>query len=608
MVYTSSHRSPSHGSEQSRRRRPPQRHSIKQGGLHSQTMHARGKITHHSSPEQEQGPIVRFVPLGGLEEVGRNMSVFEYKDEIVIVDMGLQFPEDDTPGIDYIIPNIAGILPRKKDIKGIIITHGHYDHIGAIPYLIDKLGASIPIYTTALSREIIKKRQEDFPHAPKLNIVTVKDQDVIRISEHFSATFYGVEHTIPDSIAVVLKTPIGNFAYCTDLKFDYDHDGNAVGRETFSAMGAQKIHTLFLDSTNAERQGKSVSERAVEKNIDELFSKAQGRIIIGMFSSLVSRVAEILKIAEKYDRKVVLSGYSLKTNIQIAQTLGYIKTKKGLIIPKQDIHRYHDNKILILSTGAQGEPNASLMRIANGENKDVIIKKTDTVIFSSSVIPGNEKPVQTLKDILTRQGAKVYQTTLMDLHSSGHAPMEELKDIIALVKPRFFIPIHGFYFMRSANAHIATEAGVPIEKSFLVDNGQIVLIKPEGVAISDKMLPASYVMVDGLGVGDVEEVVMRDRTLLSQEGMLVVITTLDRRTGQFLKNPDIISRGFIHLKDNKDFVEEVRKKIKNVVSKIPSMRTIESDYLKNLLRDQLGQFIYSKTKRRPMILPVVIEV
>lgn len=551
---------------------------------------------------------VTFVPLGGLEEVGRNMSVFEYGDEIIIVDMGLQFPEEDTPGIDYIIPNITSLLPKRKNIKGIIITHGHYDHIGAIPYLMDQLGASIPLYTTALTREIIKKRQDDFPHTGKLNIITVKDGEEIRLSEHFSATVYEVEHTIPDAIAVALHTPVGTMAYCTDLKFDYDPQGEIIGRDAFAAMGRQNIHTLFLDSTNAEKQGRSVSERLVEKNLEDLFAKAQGRIIVGMFSSLLSRVSEILKIAERYDRKVALSGFSLKANIQIAQNLGYIKTKKGLFISMEEVRQYHDNKVLILSTGAQGESNASLMKIANGENRNIVIKKTDTVIFSSSVIPGNERSVQSLKDTLTRQGAKVYQSNLVDLHSSGHAPAEELKEIISLVKPRFFIPIHGYYFMRSANAYLGAEVGVPLEKSLLIDNGQMVIMQPDKNTVSQKTVNATYVMVDGLGVGDVEEVVMRDRNLLSQEGMLVVIATLDRRTGQFLKNPDIISRGFIHLKDNKEFVEEVRKRIKNTVGRIPGIHSIESDYLKTLIRDQLGQFIYNKTKRRPMILPVVIEV
>ncbi len=559
----------------------------------------------HAHPAEE---VVRFVPLGGLEEIGRNMSMFEYGNEIIIFDMGLQFPEEDTPGIDYIIPNVQSLIPKKKNIKAVVITHGHYDHLGAIPYLMEKLGPSIPIYTAALTREIIKKRQDDFPHTSKLFIQVVKGGEKVRLSEHIEAEFFETEHTIPDSISTILKTPVGNFAYLSDIKVDYDSEGNPHRLEVFEKMREQKIHTLFLESTRAEAPGKSLSEKTVEKNLDELIGKAEGRIIIGLFASLLTRIAPILQIAEKHGRKVFLSGLSLKTNVNIAQSLGYIKMTKGLIVPLEEIHKYKDDKILVLSTGAQGEPKASMMKIANGENKHITIKKGDTIIFSASVIPGNEKPVQTLKDNLTRQGARVIQTQHIDVHASGHGPSEDLKLIIGTIKPKYFIPIHGMYFMRAANVENAKEKGVVAENCFLVDNGQVVNIYSDRIKISQDSVPAYYVMVDGLGVGDVEEVVVRDRMLLAQEGMMVVIVTLDRRTGRFLKNPDIISRGFIYLKENKEMVEEVRKKIKGLIGRIPRFQSLESDYLKGLLRDQIGQFVYNKTKRRPMILPVVIEV
>jgi ribonuclease J len=582
---------------------------------HTKSQHRKYSSKSHLQPKHLQEDsslleekVVRFIPLGGLEEVGRNMSVFEYQDEIIIFDMGLQFPEEDTPGIDYIIPNIQSLIPKRKNIKAIVITHGHYDHIGAIPYLIDKLGASIPIYTAALTKEIIKKRQEDFPNAPKLTIHVVKEGDKVQLSKNIWAEFFQTEHTIPDSISTVLSTPVGNFAYFSDVKIDYDIDGNPQRLDVFEKISERKIHTLFLESTRAESPGKSLSEKIVEKNIDEIIAKAEGRIIIGLFASLLTRIAPILKIAEKHQRKVFISGLSLKTNINIAQNLGYIKVPKGLIVPLEDLSKYKDNKILILSTGAQGEPKASLVKIANGENKYITIKKGDTIIFSASVIPGNEKPVQTLKDNLTRQGARVIQTQHIDVHASGHGPAEDLKTIIGIIKPKFFIPIHGMYFMRSANVENAKEKGVPEENCFLVDNGQIVNIYQNKVIVSKESVPAYYVMVDGLGVGDVEEVVVRDRMLLAQEGMMVIIVTLDRRTGRFLKNPDIISRGFIYLKENKEMVEEIRKKIKGLIGRIPRFQSLESDYLKGMLRDQIGQFVYNKTKRRPMILPVVIEV
>ena len=551
---------------------------------------------------------VKFVPLGGLEEIGRNMSMFEYGNEIVIFDMGLQFPEEDTPGIDYIIPNVQSLIPKKKNIKAVVITHGHYDHLGAIPYLMEKLGPTIPIYTAALTREIIKRRQDDFPHTSKLVIQVVKGGEKVRLSEHIEAEFFETEHTIPDSISTILKTPVGNFAYLSDIKIDYDTEGVPHRLEVFEKMREQKIHTLFLESTRAEAPGKSLSEKTVEKNLDELIGKAEGRIIIGLFASLLTRIAPILQIAERHGRKVFLSGLSLKTNVNIAQNLGYIKVSKGLIVPLEEIHKYKDDKILVLSTGAQGEPKASMMKIANGENKHVSIKKGDTIIFSASVIPGNEKPVQTLKDNLTRQGARVIQTQHIDVHASGHGPSEDLKMIIGIIKPKYFIPIHGMYFMRAANVENAKEKGVAAENCFLVDNGQIVNIYSDKIKVSQDSVPAYYVMVDGLGVGDVEEVVVRDRMLLAQEGMMVVIVTLDRRTGRFIKNPDIISRGFIYLKENKEMVEEIRKKIKGLIGRIPRFQSLESDYLKGLLRDQIGQFVYNKTKRRPMILPVVIEV
>lgn len=576
--------------------------------LHARPRRRNVPSQHEESASHSKEPVLRFIPLGGLEEIGRNMSVFEYGNEILIIDMGLQFPEDDTPGIDYIIPNVQSLKEKKQNIKGIIITHGHYDHIGAIPYLMQELGPSIPIYTTALSREIIKKRQEDFTNAPKLNIVTVQNGDTVRISQNIEVEIHEIIHTIPDSIAMLIKTPIGNVAYCTDLKIDFDKDGNPQDLEVYEKMAAQGIHTLFLESTGAEKAGRSVSEEVVVQNIDTLIGKAEGRVIIGLFASLLSRVREIIYVAEKHNRRVFLSGFSLKSNVQIAQNLGYIKAKKGTIVPLEELHKYKDEQVLILSTGAQGEPKASLMKMANGENKYVTIKKSDTILFSSSVIVGNERPIQTLKDNLTRQGARVIQVQHLDIHSSGHGPSEDLKMVIGIIKPKYFIPIHGMYFHRAANMRLAEEMGVPLSHTFLMDNGQIAELHPEHIKITQETVPAYYVMVDGLGVGDVEEVVVRDRVALSQEGMFVVIATLDRRTGQLLKNPDIISRGFILLKENKDFVEEIRKKVKGLITRIPRFQSIESDYLKALLKDQIGQFIYKKTKRRPMVLPVVIEV
>ena len=550
---------------------------------------------------------VRFIALGGLEEIGRNMSVFEYKDEIIIIDAGLQFPEEDTPGIDFIIPNIESLIPKKDKIKALIITHGHYDHIGAIPYVLEKLG-NPKVYTTALAREIIKKRQDEFPNAPKINFELVKNRDKIKISDNIEIEFFGIIHSIPDTVSVLIKTPIGNFVYCTDVKFDYDEKGDVLGLDEFEWVSKKDIHTLFLESTNAESPGLSVSEKTVEKNIEDIFKKTKGRLIIGTFASMLTRLAEIIKIAERYDRRVFVSGLSMKTNIQIAQNLGYLKIKKGALLSLEEIHKYKDEKILVLSTGAQGEPNASLMKIVNGEHRQIQIKPGDTVVFSSSVIPGNERQIQVLKDNLARQGAKVYHSKIVDLHASGHATGEELKTIIKTVRPKHLVPIHGHYFMRALSAELAYESGVAKNNVLLADNGQIIELTKEGAKLTEETVPAYYVMVDGLGVGDVGEVVMRDRRTLAQEGMVVIIATLDRRTGKFLKNPDIVSRGFIYLREHKEFVEDLRKRVKGLIARIPRQQQLDSDYIKSLMRDQVGLFLYNKTKRRPMVLPVIIEV
>lgn len=567
----------------------------------------RSKIIKKTTLKDDE-PTVKFVALGGLEEIGRNMMFFEYEDEIVIIDAGLQFPEETTPGIDFIIPNVSYLEAKKKNVKALIITHGHYDHIGAIPYIMEKIG-NPPIYATSLSKEIIAKRQEEFPNTPKLDFDIVKPNETRQLSKNFKAQFFGVVHNIPEGIGIILETPIGKIVHPGEFKFDYDNDGNPRGLDTWKWVGEQKIHTLLLDSTGAEEPGWSMSERVVEAELEKIFKAAEGRIIVSTFASLLDRIAEIIKIAEKLKRKVFVSGSSMKTNIQIARNLGFMKIEKDVILPLEDINKYRDDKILILCTGAQGEPQASMMKIISGEHSYIQIKKGDSVILSSSIIPGNERSVQVLRDDLARQGAIVYHYKMVDVHSSGHAPQEELKAVMKLVGPRFFIPIHGFYFKRWRNAQLAQETiNLSPEETIMTDNGQIVAITKDSVINTDDSVPAFYVMVDGLGVGDVGEVVLRDRRVLAQEGMVVIIVTLDRHTGRFLKNPDIISRGFIYLKENKELVEETRKKIKHLISRSPLNQEPDADYIKSLIRDQVGQFLYKKTKRRPMVLPVVIEV
>jgi ribonuclease J len=346
----------------------------------------------------------------------------------------------------------------------------------------------------------------------------------------------------------------------------------------------------------------------VVKNLEDLFSKCKGRIIVGTFASLITRLGEIIKIGEKLGRKIFVSGYSMKANLEIARQLGYLKIEKNGLLPLEELHKYKDDKIMILSTGAQGESNASLMRIANGEHKFIRAKEGDSVVLSSSIVAGNERAVQVLKDNLSRQGCRVYQSSHIDIHSSGHGPKEELKKTVSLIRPTFFVPVHGYYFMRAANRENAVEAGVARENVLMMDNGQVAELTKESARVTQETVDAFMVMVDGLGVGDVGEVVLRDRLILANEGMMVMIVTIDREKGTLLKKPDVISRGFIYLKDNQEIVEEVKRKVKNIIERIPQHQNLEPDYVKSALREQIGSFLYQKTKRRPMILPVIIEV
>ena len=549
---------------------------------------------------------LRIVPLGGFEEIGKNMMFLEYKNEIVIIDAGVQFPEESTPGIDFIIPNVSYLEGKKANIKALIITHGHYDHTHAISYVITKLG-NPTIFCAAITKEMILRRHEEFPNLAKLDIEVVSHGSKVNFSKSIQGEFFSLDHTVPDTLGTFFKTPIGNVVHFTDFKFDYDESGRAIGLEHFAMIGKQGIHTLIIDSTNAGTEGYSLSERIVEKNLETLFASCQGRIVVATFSSLLARLREIIKIAEKLNRKVFIGGYSMKANIQIAQNLGYMKFSPGLVNNIEDVEKYKDNNVLIICTGAQGEENASLMRIANGEHKQVRVKEGDSFILSSSIVPGNERGVQILKDNLTRQGGIVFQSSQMDIHSSGHAPREEIKEAIRLIKPKYLIPAHGYYFMRAANRENGFACGIPKANTLLLDNGDVAELTMDSAKITKEKVEASSVFVDGLGVGDVGEIVLRDRRMLSQEGMIVIITTISRHDGRILKNPDIISRGFIYLKENQEILDEMRRRLKTVIDNMRP-QGIDPEYLKTIIRDQIGAMVYKKTKRRPMILPVVIEI
>lgn len=555
------------------------------------------------------GPVLRFIPFGGCGEVGRSMYVYEYMDDIVIVDMGLQFPDEDMPGIDYLIPNVEYLKPRKKNIRGIIITHGHYDHIGAIPHLLDALG-NPPMYTTALTRGMIMKRQDDFKQYPKPNIEIITSESRVRMGS-FDIEFFHVNHNIPDCVGVVLKSPGGTVVHTGDFKFDHTPvNERPADIARISELGRQGVTLLVSESTDAEIPGHQISEMEVQKSLEEIFKVARGRIIAATFASLLTRVQQLVWLSEKYGRKVLIEGYSMKQNVAVANELGYLHIKKGTIIDSKQIDSYKDEQLTIVCTGAQGEDRAVLMRIANNEHKSIALKSNDSVVFSSSVIPGNEGTVQRLKDVLYKKAGKIYHYSSMDIHAGGHAKREELKMMINLTKPKYLIPIHGNYFMLKLHAEIGEEAGIPKENIVIAEDGEIVQITAQEIKKLKDKIPMDHVMVDGLGVGDVKEVVLRDRQHLAADGIFVIIAIVDSQTGRVRTSPDIISRGFIYLKESQDLLKEVRTRTRKIVEEmtVSGERPINWVYVKDTVREKIGQFLFTKTQRRPMVLPVVIEV
>ncbi len=556
-------------------------------------------------------PYLKIIPLGGLGEVGRNMTLLEYKDTILVIDMGFRMPEEGMPGIDYIIPNISYLIKNKKykNIVGVLFTHGHYDHIGAVPYIMNRIG-NPPMYAGPLTKGIILKRQEDVPMQPKLKITEVKDGSKIELGP-FKVEFFRQTHTIPDNLGMFIETPAGNIVHTSDYKFDkYPVNEEPSDFANLTRLGNRGVTLLMSDSTGAEQEGHSLSEREINKNLAEIFKKTKGRIIVATFSSLINRIQQIVTLSEKSGRKVAVVGHSMKTNIWLTKELGLLKAKKGTILKKvSEVNNYKDDEVTIICTGAQGEESAGLMKIVLREHPTVSIKPGDTMIFSSSVIPGNERAVQSLKDDLLRQKAIIYHYGMMDIHAGGHAKQDELKEMMKMMHPKFFMPIHGQYSMLVGNSLLAQECGIPEENVILADNGNIINLQKTKVYVDKKEVPANYVMVDGLGVGDVGEVVLRDRQALAEDGIFVIIAIVNRKTGKVQTSPDIISRGFVYLKESQELLAETRRRIiLSIEGATGSSKIVNWTYMKDKIRDDIGDFLFKKTERRPMVLPVIIEV
>lgn len=565
-----------------------------------------------------KGGVLRIIPLGGCEEVGRNMTVFEFfrrgnekNKDIIILDMGLQFPEEDMPGIDYIIPNIEYLKGWEKNIRAVVFSHGHLDHIGAASILLERLGNPL-IIGRDLTIEMIKHRVEDYKKGTSKNLRTsyIKSLDDTYQFGEIKLKFFAVEHSIKDAVGLILETPAGTVIHPGDWTLEKDPHGRPM--ISYNHLANLKTPTiLMLESLAAasRKAEKKVTEKEMLENLTKIIDQAPGRVIIGTFASQVERIKQIIDIAISRGKKVALDGFSMKINIKIAQKLGYIKIKPGILIDVKDIHKYPDNKLVILVTGAQGESNAVLSRIVNRNHKYITLKKNDTIVFSSSIIPGNERTIQRLKDSLYRLCDNVIHSDIMDVHVSGHATAEDLKEMLRQIQPTYFIPVYANHYMLKEAAKIVIEQGFDKNRIFIPDNGSIIEFYTKGKPkMLDKKINTDYVFVDGLGIGDVSNIVLRDRQMMATDGMIVIIVTVDSRTGKLLHSPDLISRGFIYMKENKKLMEDTRRKVKRILKETDPKIEAFPDYIKNRIRNEIGQFLFKRTERRPMVLPVVIEV
>jgi ribonuclease J len=558
------------------------------------------------------GDNIRIIPLGGVEEIGKNMTLVEYKNDIIVIDMGFQFRDDETPGVDYILPNTKYLEDRKDKIRAVFITHGHLDHIGGIPYIMDRIG-NPPIYTRALTGVMIKKRQEEFPHLPALDMRIVEKEDVIKVGD-LKIKFFAVTHTIPDSMGLIIETPYGSVVTPGDIKLDHiDGKPTEAEEKEFARFDKENVLFLMMDSTNVDNPGFSTPEKVVHKNLEEIIKNTSGRLVIGTFASQIERIISIIEVSEKYGKKVVVEGRSMKNNIEIVAHMGMLNIKRETLITSEEMEKYPPDKIIVLATGAQGDEFAALMRMSNKTHKYFKITPRDTILLSSSIIPGHEKAVQKLKDNLARQGAKVihYRSSDVYIHSTGHGNRGELEWIHKKIKPKFFMPVHGSHYMLRVHEELAKNLGMSPDNIVVPDNGTIVEIQEQGQKLVrlKESAPSNIVMVDGFSIGDAQELVMRDRKMLAQDGMFVIIASVNVKTGKLKKSPDIISRGFVYLRESQDLLNQARLIIKkSVEDSTHGMNPINFDYVKANVSDAVGRFLFQKTAKKPIVIPVILGV
>ena len=550
-------------------------------------------------------PKLRIIPLGGLHEIGKNITVFEYGDDMIAVDCGLSFPEDDMLGVDLVIPDITYILKNQEKFRGLVITHGHEDHIGSIPYFLKQLNT--PIYGTKLTLGLIKNKLEEHNLTKSTKLHEVRQGQSIKLG-CFKIEFIRSSHSIPDSVMLAINTPVGTILHTGDFKIDYTPiDGKIMDLGRIAEIGNKGVLALMSDSTNSERKGYTMSESSVGEVFDKLFMHCTKRIVVATFASNVHRVQQIVNSAVKYGRKIAVCGRSMINMINTSKELGFIKCPDNLFIDIDMINNYTDNQLVIITTGSQGEAMSALTRMATGTHKKVKITQNDLVIISATPIPGNEKYVSKVIDDLMQIGAEVVYSALEDVHVSGHACQEEQKLILTLTKPKYFIPVHGDYRHLVAHSETAKSVGIPKENIFMLHNGLVLEMNRESAEYADTV-PSGRILVDGLGIGDVGNVVLRDRQHLSQDGLIVVVLTLDGASGEVVAGPDVITRGFIYVKDSENVMEDIKNEVRQEVRECEYRGITDWTTIKNIVRDNLKDYIFDKTKRNPMIIPIIMEI